>query len=51
MSKLPAKHHRVELTPHDKINSIKESGSFPKPSQKSLRETFGVDKNNSFLIS
>ena len=34
----------VELTLQDKINLIKESESFPKPSQKSLSEKFGVGK-------
>ena len=36
MSKPPSKRRRVELTLQDKINLIKESESFPKPSQKSL---------------
>ena len=44
MSKLPSKRRRVELTLQDKINLIKESESFPKPSQKSLSEKFGVGK-------
>ena len=34
MSKPPSKHRLVELTLQDKINLIKESESFPKPSQK-----------------
>ena len=41
MSKPPSKRRRVELTLQDKIN---ESESFPKPSQKSLSEKFGVGK-------
>ena len=44
MSKMQTKRRRVELTLEDKINSIKESESFPKPSQKSLCEKLGVDK-------
>ena len=44
MSKPPSKRRRVELTFQDKINLIKESESFPKPSQKSLSEKFGVGK-------
>ena len=44
MSKLPSKRCRVELTLQDKINLLKESKSFPKPSQKSLSEKFGVGK-------
>ena len=41
MSKPPSKRRRVELTLQDKIN---ESESFPKSSQKSLSEKFGVGK-------
>ena len=44
MSKPPSKRRRVELTLQDKINLIKESESFPKSSQKSLSEKFGVGK-------
>jgi energy-converting hydrogenase A subunit M len=44
MSKLPSKRRRVELTLQDKINLIKESESFPKPSQKSLSKNFEVGK-------
>jgi hypothetical protein len=44
MSKLPSKHRRVELNLQDKINLIKESEIFPKPSQKSLSEKFRVGK-------
>lgn len=44
MSKPPAKRRRIELTLEDKINLIKDSESFPKPSQKSLSEKFGVGK-------
>jgi len=44
MSKPPSKRRRVELTLQDKINLIKESESFPKPSQKSLSEKFRVGK-------
>jgi DNA-binding FadR family transcriptional regulator len=44
MLKQPSKHRRVELILQDKINLIKESESFPKPSQKSLSEKFGVGK-------
>jgi hypothetical protein len=45
MSKPPSKRRRDELTLQDKINLIKESESFPKPSQKSLSEKFGVGKS------
>jgi hypothetical protein len=34
----------VELTLQDKINLIKESEHFPKSSQKSLSEKFGIGK-------
>ena len=44
MLKSPSKRRRVELILQDKINLIKESESFPKPSQKSLSEKFRVDK-------
>ena len=44
MSTPQAKRRRVELTLQDKINSIKQSESFPKPSKKSLCEKFGVGK-------
>ena len=44
MSKPPSKRRRVELTLQDKINLIKGSESFPKPSQTSLSEKFGVGK-------
>ena len=44
MLQLPSKRRRIELTLQDKINLIKEAESFPKPSQKSLSEKFGVDK-------
>ena len=44
MSKPPSKRRRVELTLQDKINLIKESESFPKPSQKSLSKKFEVGK-------
>ena len=44
MSKPPSKRRRVELTLQDKIDLIKESESFLKPSQKSLSEKFGVGK-------
>jgi hypothetical protein len=44
MAKPPSKRRRVELTLQDKINLIKESESFPKPSQKFLSEKFGVGK-------
>jgi hypothetical protein len=44
MSKLSSKRRHVELNLQDKINLIKESESFPKPSQKSLSEKFGVGK-------
>ena len=44
MSKPPSKRCRVELTLQDKINLLKESKSFPKPSQKSLSEKFWVGK-------
>jgi hypothetical protein len=36
----------VELTLQDKINLIKESEHFPKPSQKSLSQKFGVGKTS-----
>jgi predicted XRE-type DNA-binding protein len=44
MLKPLSKRRRVELTFQNKINLIKESESFPKPSQKSLSEKFGVGK-------
>jgi hypothetical protein len=44
MSKPLSKRRRVELTLQEKINLIKESESFPKPSQKSFSEKFGVGK-------
>jgi DNA-binding GntR family transcriptional regulator len=44
MSKPLSKCRRIKLTLQDKINLIKESESFPKPSQKSLSEKFGVGK-------
>jgi predicted XRE-type DNA-binding protein len=44
MLKPLSKRRRVELTFQNKINLIKESESFPKPSQKSLNEKFGVGK-------
>ena len=50
MSKPPSKRRRVELTLQDKINLIKESASFPKPSQKSLSEKFGVGNTTQFPI-
>ena len=46
MAKPPSKRRRVELTLQDKINLIKESESFPKPSQKFLSEKFGVGKTS-----
>ena len=48
MSKLPSKRRRVELTLQDKINLIKESESFPKPSQKSFKREIWSRQNNSF---
>ena len=44
MLKPLSKRRRVELILQDKINLIKESESFPKPSQKFLSEKFGVGK-------
>ena len=44
MLKPLSKRRRVELTFQNKINLIKESESFPKPSQKSLSEKFVVGK-------
>jgi predicted XRE-type DNA-binding protein len=44
MLKPLSKRRRVELTFQNKINLIKESESFPKPSQKSLSEKVGVGK-------
>jgi predicted XRE-type DNA-binding protein len=44
MLKPLSKRRRVELKFQNKINLIKESESFPKPSQKSLSEKFGVGK-------
>jgi hypothetical protein len=44
MLKPLSKLRRVELILQDKINLIKESESFPKPSQKSLSEKFRIYK-------